>query len=609
MNDVEELIRRVRNNTPPELLVLPIWLLVHIIDVQGEKKPRKVPLYADGKPRAEDDVLDSPSDRSKLVTFPQLEQALREANADNRPLSPREKSYVLPGLALGVMPDGRCLSCIDFDDIAGNGTQEIERDCLNTSQTFSEISVSGHGSHVYGIGDFGKLRSVRGVEFFSGKRTIALTANKKGSFSELNHVVGSAHLVHAKLLNGHAKAERAELSPAPQRLNGHARSDHSPGFATYDRKVHDGQGRNKLLSDQAYYYRKKGYSLQQTYELLQKFNEVTCDPPVAAQKLMDLVRGKRNIGPDAESDRLIIVNPLSGIMDMKIPPVEYLLDPLLKHQGLAMIHGYRGLGKTHVSIGIAVAVASGGSFLRWSAPQPQGVLFVDGEMPAAALQERFINAVRSGGREIKSPLDIITPDLLPEEVHRVPDLSTLDGQALMDAQLRDDHKLIILDNLSCLTSSVENEGEGWLPVQDYALRKRSEGRSVLMMHHSGKNGQQRGTSRREDVLDTVVQLRRPSDYSPEQGARFEVHIEKGRHIVGDVASPFEAHLNSDRDGKSVWQMRDLKDSLDDRIVEMHDLGMRPNDMASELKLDRSNVYRRIQRLKHEGRIRKADPEA
>src|SRR3712207_8616616 len=44
-------------------------------------------------------------------------------------------------------------------------------------------------------------------------------------------------------------------------------------------------------------------------------------------------------------------------------------------------------------------------------------------------------------------------------------------------------------------------------------------RAVLFIHHQGKGGTQRGTSRKEDVLDTVIALRRPDDYSPAEGAR------------------------------------------------------------------------------------------
>jgi hypothetical protein len=59
---------------------------------------------------------------------------------------------------------------------------------------------------------------------------------------------------------------------------------------------------------------------------------------------------------------------------------------------------------------------------------------------------------------------------------------------------------------------------------------------------AGKGGQQRGTSRREDVLDTSISLRRPADYSPAEGARFEVHYEKHRGFYGADAEPFEAKL-------------------------------------------------------------------
>ena len=54
----------------------------------------------------------------------------------------------------------------------------------------------------------------------------------------------------------------------------------------------------------------------------------------------------------------------------------------------------------------------------------------------------------------------------------------------------------------------------------------------LSVHHANKNGMQRGTSKREDVLDTVIVLKRPADYTPEHGARFEVHFEKSRGFFG-----------------------------------------------------------------------------
>src|SRR5215831_12894374 len=97
------------------------------------------------------------------------------------------------------------------------------------------------------------------------------------------------------------------------------------------------------------------------------------------------------------------------------------------------------------------------------------------------------------------------------------------------------------------------------PVQEWALAQRRASRSVLFIHHAGNSGTQRGTSRKEDVLDTVIGLRRPPDYLVEQGARFEVHFEKSRGFYGSDAEPFETRLLGDQ-----WTISPIKvgDDLD-----------------------------------------------
>jgi len=119
-------------------------------------------------------------------------------------------------------------------------------------------------------------------------------------------------------------------------------------------------------------------------------------------------------------------------------------------------------------------------------------------------------------------------------------LATQEGQEGIDRVL-DGTDLIVLDNLSTLfPNGSESASDAWGPMQNWLLKLRRRGVSVLFVHHAGTNGRQRGTSRREDVLDTVIALRRPANYSPDQGARFEVHFEKLRHRVGEFAQPFEA---------------------------------------------------------------------
>jgi len=97
------------------------------------------------------------------------------------------------------------------------------------------------------------------------------------------------------------------------------------------------------------------------------------------------------------------------------------------------------------------------------------------------------------------------------------------------------------------------------------LRLRRRAISVIVVHHAGKNGDQRGVSNREDLLDTSISLRRPSDYSPAEGARFEVHVAKGRGLRGAPALPFEAMLAAEAD-KAIWTVKPIEDVERTRVA-------------------------------------------
>jgi putative DNA primase/helicase len=145
-------------------------------------------------------------------------------------------------------------------------------------------------------------------------------------------------------------------------------------------------------------------------------------------------------------------------------------------------------------------------------------------------------------------------------------------------------------------SGKENEGEGWLPVQEWALRLRQRGIAVLFVHHAGKGGAQRGTSRREDVLDLVIALRRPTDYSPTEGLRCELHYEKCRSLIGEAAKPFEVKLQADSIGTPAWTVRPVENALLSRASELFKDGVSVRDAAEELGVSRSTAQRLRKKL-------------
>ncbi len=315
------------------------------------------------------------------------------------------------------------------------------------------------------------------------------------------------------------------------------------------------------------------------------------------EQLLDIIRqapewthtAEVEDGPEQEevqAPRIRVVS-VAEFLSMEFPPRENLLNPILPTQGLVMIHAFRGIGKTHVSLGIAVAVASGGKFLRWTAEKPRGVLFLDGEMPAITIKERLSHAIINAEKELTAPLHIITPDL--QEHGTMPNLSTVKGQLMLEPFLKD-VSLVIVDNISTLCrEGRENEAESWLPVQGWALRLRALGKSVLFVHHDGKGGQQRGTSRKEDVLDTVIYLRKPGDYRDEEGARFEVHYEKHRGFYGDDAKAFEAQLIKDQNGQHAWTMKGLEESNVERVANLLNEGIQQNEIDDLLGITKGYV--------------------
>jgi len=201
-------------------------------------------------------------------------------------------------------------------------------------------------------------------------------------------------------------------------------------------------------------------------------------------------------------------------------------------------------------------------------------------------------------------LKIVNPDV---QEFGIPDLSTTEGQNEIDALISDEIKLVVLDNLSTLfRSGKEYDSDSWLPVQEWLLRLRSRGKSVLLIHHAGKSGQQRGTSRREDVLDTVITLKRPVEYKQQDGACFEVFFEKNRGLYGDEVKPFEARLNShlNEDGvKTIcWECIPLEDSTYEKVCRLSCDGLSNTDITQELGINKSTVSRHVKRGKQEGKI-------
>lgn len=248
-------------------------------------------------------------------------------------------------------------------------------------------------------------------------------------------------------------------------------------------------------------------------------------------------------------------------------PITFLLGPWLASPSLSILWAWRGVGKSWCALSIAHSVAIGGSWLGWSAPRAAKVCYIDGELGGRYLQERIVRVDLSGASSaIGSNLRIVTLEDAPENV--MWNLASPRDQNIY-SEIVKDYELIIIDNIATTVRpagrGLSTDVETWASVQAWAIQQRSRGKSVMFIDHAGKSGTQRGTSTKEDVMDTIISLSRDSDYDPAFGAEFNLRFEKSRHFHGEGATALRVALKDAENGQLVWEWRPLKDHVDEKL--------------------------------------------
>lgn len=284
---------------------------------------------------------------------------------------------------------------------------------------------------------------------------------------------------------------------------------------------------------------------------------------------------------------------LTDFLVEDLRPRDYILYPMLPTQGMVMVYAKRGIGKTYFITSISYAASLGRDIFGWECRRKTPTLYVDGEMPANEFQDRLRKLYR--GHDGASPergfLRLFTPDM--QGTRGMPNIATAEGQRIVEGYLQEG-MLLILDNLStlCRGSGKENEAESWNSVQEWLLYLRQKMITCVIVHHAGKGGDQRGTSAKEDMLDTVVRLSEPHDYSQAEGARFEVHFTKLRREPGGApVFPFELRLDDNGAGGVMWVRRALHDVIEQQAFQMFHDGCTDRDVMEALHQSRFQVYR------------------
>ena len=152
---------------PAVLAGRPQWLLWRFESKPGDKKPRKVPYYRNGRRRM--GTQGSQEDRAALVLLDEVVRAWRD------------KPERWSGVGFAFLP-GDGLIGIDLDGMIDPASGEISdrgRGIIQACASYTEYSPSGKGVHIICTGQSPTFKSNEvGVEVFAGRQYFTFTARR-----------------------------------------------------------------------------------------------------------------------------------------------------------------------------------------------------------------------------------------------------------------------------------------------------------------------------------------------------------------------------------------------------------------------------------------------
>ena len=316
----------------------------------------------------------------------------------------------------------------------------------------------------------------------------------------------------------------------------------------------------------------------------------------SAQEFLDLALNKWNMSPEKLDSKKEYASMFETFdPNAALPPLqEYIIDPIISEKSITLMYAPTGIGKTWFSMCIALAASNGKPLFSntktsWLTPKPRRVVYIDSEMT----EYHFKKRLQILSQMYQSDHQNLSFKLVADENMNLADEES--GYCDQISQWLNDEAeagrpvdLLILDNLSTLTG-FNDSAKSWNTLFSWMKtlkEKRKHPCSVLVVHHSNKKGDQRGTSAKTATVDNVIKLEAQKNTTVNSVA-FKVTVEKGRDIE-NVPAPFtvELQLPARGNAKPVFRVvglnKDQNTRSDEAVLYLTGKKIPPHEVIATL---------------------------
>lgn len=281
---------------------------------------------------------------------------------------------------------------------------------------------------------------------------------------------------------------------------------------------------------------------------------------------------------DRNGRPLLRIISAADLLARPIRDRKHLVSPWLREGESALLWAQPGVGKSMLTLTLALMMAGGGTVMDWSNAAPKRVLLLDGEMNVDDLHKRIRDLLPTvkgcdGALALRNLRILSRQDQHPDA--EFPDLAVEEDQKKLLARVRDEkHDVVILDNFSTLASCYdENDAAAFNDIVKLLMRIKQAGVGCILVHHANKGGKgYRGSTKLATTFEAIFGMKR-GDRGGSPGTKLAFVIAWEKYRGEDYEENTKGRLvrlmaGFDEGDPMQWEFEGSSDEQIDRVIDL-----------------------------------------